>query len=256
VSSGHGPSEAPAEGVGRVGRDEVGTVSSGHGPPSTTSGTPGRRRVLLVAAAALAVVGVVLVAIAVGAQRSAPAAVDAGPLPAVATALPAPPASPVPAGSVRSDLPTSPPTRIVVPTIGVDSPVSSVGLNPDRTMEVPAKGPDYDLAAWYRYSVTPGQRGPSVIIGHIDSREEGPSVFFELGRVRPGQQVEVTRADGARLAFDVYAVRTVPKDAFPTDEVYGGTAGPELRLITCGGSFDAADRNYRDNVVVFARLRP
>lgn len=214
------------------------------------------------AAAALAVVGVVLVSIGVGAQRGAPAAVDAGPLPAVATALPAPAASPappaavpVPAGSARSGLPASPPTRLVVPTIGVDSPVSSVGLNPDRTMEVPAKGPAYDLAAWYRYSVTPGQQGPSVIIGHVDSREAGPSVFFDLGRVRPGQQVEVTRADGARLAFEVYAVRTVPKDAFPTDEVYGGTAGPELRLITCGGSFDAADRNYRDNVVVFARLR-
>ena len=128
----------------------------------------------------------------------------------------------------------------MIPKLGVDSRVASVGLNPDRTMEVPAKGPLYDLAAWYRYSVTPGQQGPSVIIGHIDSAENGPSVFYRLGELAPGDTVTVTREDGRTVPFTVYATRSFAKDAFPTGEVYAGTPGPELRLITCSGSFDAS----------------
>jgi sortase (surface protein transpeptidase) len=131
--------------------------------------------------------------------------------------------------------------------------VTSVGLNPDRTMEVPAKGPLYDVAAWYRYSVTPGQQGPSVIIGHIDSAENGPSVFFRLGALAPGDIVAVIRDDGRMVPFTVYATRSFAKDGFPSAEVYAGTPGPELRLITCSGSFDASTRNYQDNTVVFLR---
>ncbi|HEY2192353.1 MAG TPA: class F sortase [Actinomycetospora sp.] len=193
----------------------------------------------------LALAGVVAIVVALLGQQQAPDEHDAG-------ALPAPP--PV-ASSARPTTPPgpppSPPARIVIPKIGVDSRVGSVGLNPDRTMEVPAKGPLYDLAAWYRYSVTPGQQGPSVIIGHIDSVEHGPSVFFRLGALAPGDTVTVTRDDGRTLPFTVYATRSFSKDAFPTDEVYTGTAGPELRLITCSGSFDASARSYRDNTVVF-----
>ena len=127
----------------------------------------------------------------------------------------------------------------------MDSPVDQVGLNPDRTMEVPAEGtPGYDHAAWFRYSVTPGRQGPSVIIGHVDSAEAGPSVFFELGRLRPGERAEVVRADGVTVTFEVTEVAVYPKDAFPTDRVYGPTAGPELRLITCGGSFDSGAGSY------------
>ncbi|GLZ52578.1 hypothetical protein Acsp07_21950 [Actinomycetospora sp. NBRC 106378] len=203
--------------------------------------------VLLAVAALLAVVGIAAVVVGVALQQRAPVEQDAGALPVPPTtsaaATPTTPAGP----------PPSPPARIVVGKIGVDSPVASVGLNPDRTMEVPAKGPLYDLAAWYRYSVTPGQQGPSVIIGHIDSAENGPSVFFRLGALAPGDTVDVTRADGRVVTFAVYATRAVAKDAFPTADVYSGTAGPELRLITCSGSFDAAARSYRDNTVVFAR---
>ena len=149
---------------------------------------------------------------------------------------------------------SSPPATLRIPAIRVDSPVDQVGLNPDRTMEVPAEGtPGYDHAAWFRYSVTPGRQGPSVIIGHVDSAEAGPSVFFELGRLRPGERAEVVRADGVTVTFEVTEVAVYPKDAFPTDRVYGATAGPELRLITCGGSFDSGAGSYRDNTVVFAR---
>ena len=86
-------------------------------------------------------------------------------------------------------------------------------------MEVPAKGPLYDLAAWYRYSVTPGQQGPSVIIGHIDSAENGPSVFYRLGELAPGDAVTVTREDGRTVPFTVYATRSFAKDATSLDVV-------------------------------------
>ncbi|HEY2221324.1 class F sortase [Actinomycetospora sp.] len=181
-------------------------------------------------------------------QQSAPAEHDAGALPAPPPVTQTPPGPTTPVGP-----PPSPPARIVIGKIGVDSRVGSVGLNPDRTMEVPAKGPLYDSAAWYRYSVTPGRQGPSVIIGHIDSAENGPSVFFRLGALAPGDTVAVTREDGRTVPFTVYATRSFSKDTFPSGEVYSGTAGPELRLITCSGSFDAIVRSYRDNTVVFAR---
>jgi hypothetical protein len=204
--------------------------------------------VLLALAGVLALVGVGAIVAALLGQQYAPAEHDAGSLPAPppVTSVPARPAAPVAP-------PPSPPGRITIAKLGIDSRVASVGLNPDRTMEVPAKGPLYDLAAWYRYSVTPGQQGPSVIVGHIDSAENGPSVFYRLGELAPGDVVAVTREDGRTVPFTVYATRSFAKDAFPTGEVYAGTPGPELRLITCSGSFDASARSYRDNTVVFLR---
>lgn len=167
---------------------------------------------------------------------------------------PVPGAPPVAAVAAPAVLPPSVPGRLRIPAIGVDAAMGSVGLNPDRTMEVPAPGPGWDVPSWYRYSVTPGERGPSVIVGHVDSRVTGPSVFFDLARLRPGDVVEVARADRSVARFAVTRTERFPKDAFPTDAVYSGTAGPELRLITCGGSFDRAVHSYRDNTVVFARL--
>lgn len=214
----------------------------------TARSGPGRRRVLLLVAGLLALAAIGAITAGILLQRSAPTGNDAGVLP---VPPPSPAASPFP--TTPAGPPPSPPARIVISKIGVDSRVTSVGLNPDRTMEVPAKGPLFDFASWYRYSVTPGQQGPSVIIGHIDSVENGPSVFFRLGALAPGDTVAVTREDGRTVTFTVYATRSFAKDAFPSGEVYSGTAGPELRLITCSGSFDAGSRSYRDNTVVFAR---
>lgn len=146
------------------------------------------------------------------------------------------------------------PTTIAIPAIGVSSPVNNVGLNPDNTMEVPQPGPLYDQAAWYRHSPTPGELGPSVIIGHIDSVETGPSVFFALQELEPGQRIDVGRSDGTMAVFEVDSVERYPKDSFPHLTVYGNTDHAALRLITCGGVFDDATDNYRDNIVVFAHL--
>jgi sortase (surface protein transpeptidase) len=104
--------------------------------------------------------------------------------------------------------------------------------------------------------VAPGRQGPTVIIGHVDSAAAGPSVFYALGRLHPGDRADVVRADGVTVSYAVTAVAAYPKDAFPTEQVYGPTPGPELRLITCGGSFDRSAGSYRDNTVVFAREVP
>ncbi|MEJ2887820.1 class F sortase [Actinomycetospora aeridis] len=214
---------------------------------------PDRLRWAMVAGAVvLAVLGLGLVGWAFTHQSGPP------PAPALASETgPPPPASVVAGREVETAEPlgtSSPPATLRIPAIRVDSPVDQVGLNPDRTMEVPAEGtPGYDHAAWFRYSVTPGRQGPSVLIGHVDSATSGPSVFYELGRLRPGDRAAVTRADGATVTFEVTEVAVFPKDAFPSERVYGPTRGPELRLITCGGSFDRGAGSYRDNTVVFAR---
>lgn len=151
-------------------------------------------------------------------------------------------------------LPVARPTSISIPSIAVSSVVNEVGLNPDGTMQVPQPGPQYDDAAWYHPSPAPGELGPSVIIGHVDSVAGGPSVFFELAKLAAGQRIEVSRDDGSTAAFEVDSVASYSKDDFPAQTVYGDTDHAALRLITCGGSFDKARGSYRDNVVVFAQL--
>lgn len=151
-------------------------------------------------------------------------------------------------------LPASVPTSITIPAIGVSSTLIQVGLDANGDLEVPQPGPDYDKAAWYRGSPAPGQVGPATIEGHVDSAADGASVFFELGAIRPGDLISITRADGTTAEFRTDGVRRYPKDAFPTQLVYGNTPDPQLRLITCGGSFDQRSGHYTDNVVVFATL--
>ncbi|MDQ6658842.1 MAG: class F sortase [Actinomycetota bacterium] len=151
-------------------------------------------------------------------------------------------------------MPASRPARLRIPAIGVDSPVQALGLNADDTLQVPAPGPHYNEAAWYDGSPTPGQLGASVLEGHVDSAANGPSVFFKLGALKPGDPIYVTRRDGTTAVFTVNAVRRYPKNAFPTNTVYGAVDHAALRLITCGGTFDRNSGHYVDNIVVFAHL--
>jgi hypothetical protein len=150
-------------------------------------------------------------------------------------------------------LPRSKPSAIDIPVIGVHSSLQSLGVNSDGTVQVPS-GTSYNEAGWYRYSPTPGSIGPAVILGHVDSGAWGASVFFKLGDLRPGNKVMVTRRDGSVAVFEITGVRHYPKDNFPTQLVYGNTNNAELRLITCGGSFDSSTGHYVDNIVVFASL--
>lgn len=151
-------------------------------------------------------------------------------------------------------LPSSIPLTLAIPAIHVRSSLLKLGVTAKGTMQTPAPGPQYNKAGWYRYSPTPGSLGPAVIAGHVDSAREGPSVFFRLGSLRPGDTITVTRADGSVAFFAVDSVHRYAKDHFPSKLVYGDTNHAALRLITCGGQFDRGSGNYLDNIVVFASL--
>lgn len=209
------------------------------------------------ALAVLALIGAGMVGIALLDQP------DPSPLALAAAAGPPAP----PSARADAELPSPPPDRpavlhasapvlLSIPAIKVSSPVTQVGQAVDGTIAVPLPGPTYDQAAWYRYSPAPGSRGPAVIVGHVDSKAHGPSVFFQLDRLRAGNTIDVTRADGSIARFVVRDVQRYPKAEFPTAAVYGNTAGAELRLITCGGPFDRSAGHYEDNVVVTADLQP
>ena len=144
------------------------------------------------------------------------------------------------------------PTQLDIPAIGVHTRLLRLGLKPDRTVEVPPLDADAP-AGWYENSVTPGETGAAVLLGHVDTAREGPAVFYQLGALKIGDQITVRRADGSTVHFAVTRVARYPKSDFPTKQVYGPAAYPELRLLTCGGSFDRHRRSYLDNIVVFAR---
>lgn len=142
------------------------------------------------------------------------------------------------------------PVRLRIPALRVDSRLDRLGVRKDGTIEVPAR---FDVAGWYDGGPRPGQDGPAVILGHVDSKT-GPGVFVDLRHVRIGTPVWVDRADGTSIQFKITKLSRVPKVRFPTDLVYAPSLDPTLRLVTCGGSFDNARGSYRDNVIAFADL--
>lgn len=160
----------------------------------------------------------------------------------------------LPQASAHAPLRASKPTAIRIPAIDVSSPIQPLGLNPDGSVQVPQPGPHYDEAAWYKYSPTPGELGPSVVEGHIDSAASGPSVFFRLGDLRAGDKILVTRADHGVAVFAVNSIRMYPKDHFPTRAIFGHTDHAALRLVSCGGTFDDTTGHYESNIVVYAHL--
>jgi len=145
---------------------------------------------------------------------------------------------------------SSPPVSVRASVVGIHSQLVQVGLDRNQAIEVPAS---YSEAAWYRLGPTPGTLGAAVIIGHVDSFH-GPGVFFNLGDMRPGQIIDVARADKSVAHFRVDAINRYSKDLFPTEAVYGPINYAGLRLITCSGTFDETTRSYDSNTVVFASL--
>ncbi|MER5550536.1 class F sortase [Streptomyces sp. NPDC002793] len=145
----------------------------------------------------------------------------------------------------------APAARIQIPSIQVDAPVVDVNLDPAGWIEAPP-AQDANLAGWYQNGIAPGQRGTAVMVGHVDNLA-GPAVFYGLGSLSKGRQVEVSRYDGRVAVFEIYGVEVYSKYDFPGPRVYGDTGHAELRVITCGGAYSKAD-GYEANVVVFARL--
>ncbi|MBG0828149.1 class F sortase [Planomonospora sp. ID67723] len=147
----------------------------------------------------------------------------------------------------------SEPVRLDIPAIGVKgAPIDPVGLNADQTVEVPSLGRP-GLVGWYRHRPTPGEKGPAVLLGHVDAYGK-PAVFSRVHTLKRGDTIKVKREDGKVAVFTVDGLERVDKDEFPTAKVYGETGAPELRLVTCGGAFDRATGHYEDNVIVYAHL--
>jgi sortase (surface protein transpeptidase) len=144
----------------------------------------------------------------------------------------------------------SPPVRLRIPSIEVDSDLMALGLRVDGSLEVPPEG---FPAGWYTGAPTPGELGPAIIAGHVDWNGQ-PGVFYGLRDLKPGADVSVERADGSTAVFRVRSIQQFAKDAFPTEAVYADIDHPGLRLITCGGGFDKEAHSYRDNLVAFADL--
>ncbi len=165
-----------------------------------------------------------------------------------ATATPPPGPTPTATPSTAPPVVDARPLRVHVPSIGVDAEMIDLGTNADGTLEVPV---DFAQVGWYTGRAVPGEPGPAILAGHVDSFT-GPAVFFDLADLQQGAIVEVDRTDGLTASYRVVEVFEVDKDAFPTDLVYGPTEGPELRLVTCGGNFDSAVRSYESNVIVMA----
>jgi len=156
--------------------------------------------------------------------------------------------TPVPAASGGAG--AAPPAHLTVPRLGISSSLQRLHLLKNGQLQSPTA---WTEAGWYADGTRPGDVGPAVIAGHVDSTL-GPAVFYRLREARVDDKILVTEVGGKVLTFVVSEVRSYPKDKFPTDTVYGPAALPELRLVTCTGEFDYVHHNYLDNLVVFAVL--
>ena len=166
-----------------------------------------------------------------------------------------PPLAPVPAGQWAAVPPArvrsvARPVRLYIPAIGVRTRLIRLGLTASGALQVPGSTA---VAGWYTGSPRPGEPGGAVIAGHIDSIS-GPGVFYRLRQLHPGERVFVRQASGRLAVFRVSSVRSYLKTRFPTSAVYGPTPNAQLRLITCGGTFDAATGHYLSNTIVYATL--
>lgn len=208
----------------------------------------GRRALLLLALSLLAVLA--MVAFVLSGPRDTGQTAPSQP---VAAQSGEPSAEPeVEGGASVQGMGKADPVSIDVPKIGAKSSLIPLGLNADNTVEVPPITQPMQ-AGWYEHGPTPGEVGPSVILGHVDGNKQ-KGIFYRLKELAAGDKVSIARKDGTTAEFAVTKVERVAKDKFPTEAVYGDTSDPELRLITCGGVFDKASHNYLDNVIVFARL--
>jgi sortase (surface protein transpeptidase) len=148
-------------------------------------------------------------------------------------------------------MPKSQPVSLSIPAINLDTSLITTGQQSDGAIQMPER---YDVAAWYDKSPTPGEKGPSIIAGHVDNWR-GIGVFFRLKLLKYGDTFSVTRADGTTANFTVLDVKEYSKQAFPSNEVYGGINYAGIRLITCGGTFNHQTGAYDDNIVVFGKLQ-
>jgi sortase (surface protein transpeptidase) len=170
------------------------------------------------------------------------------PVAAGVAALPAP-TGPIVAPPQSAAAQVARPVSLTIPLIGVKTNLITLGLAAGGAMQVPPS--TSTVAGWFTGSPRPGAVGSSIIVGHVDSKH-GPGIFFRLPELQKGDDVFIKRSDGTTAEFRVTEVQEYPKDHFPTDTVYGPTPDAELRLITCGGTFDSVTGHYLSNIIVYA----
>ena len=215
---------------------------AGNGPAARWRSAAGRPAVLRTLLVVNVFVGLQ------GAAAAAYSAVDGDPVRVTRLSEPvlrAPVAARPPAG------PQPAPVGVDIPSIDVHTDLVTLDVDPTGMLEAPK---DFASAGWWAAGPAPGADGAAVLVGHLDSHR-GPAVFFRVPSLKPGDAVDVRRADGSTASFVVDAVRQYSKGSLPAREIYGPTSAPELRLITCGGPFDRRTKSYRDNIVVFAHQR-
>jgi hypothetical protein len=166
---------------------------------------------------------------------------------AAATAPPPQPSEPAVAAMQPST-----PKRLIIPRLGVNAPVESVGLDKSGAIQTPPIN-DSNLVGWYRGGPTAGEAGPAVMLGHKDTVSRA-AVFSRLHEIRNGDKIEVVRLDGTTAIFTVGGVEQANKQTFPTERVYGPRDDAELRLITCGGTYNQTTGHYLDNIIVYALM--
>ncbi|MFF7853468.1 class F sortase [Streptomyces sp. NPDC007904] len=157
-----------------------------------------------------------------------------------------------PAAPSAKHLPRSEPARLLIPAIGVDAPFTDLDIGKKGQLEAPPPH-NTNLVGWYAKGVSPGEAGTAIIAGHVDTATS-PAVFARLSELKEGDRFRVMRADGSKATFEVHETESFEKDDFPDERVYADTAGAEVRLITCAGSYDRAAKDYTENLVVFAHL--
>lgn len=136
-----------------------------------------------------------------------------------------------------------------IPALGIDTSLVPLSVGRDNVLQPPPFG----VAGWWQGGPEPGEPGPAVLAGHVDS-DSGPDTFYRLSAAQAGQEVVVDRADGSSVRFTITSVERVPRDGFPTERVYGPTPQPTIRLITCGGPYDRVAGAYEDNVIAFGTV--
>ncbi|MFI6506519.1 class F sortase [Streptosporangium sp. NPDC050855] len=144
------------------------------------------------------------------------------------------------------------PRRLAIPRIGVMAPLMALGVDSKREIQTPPLSRP-NQAGWYKHGPIPGQQGPSVVLGHVNNKR-GAAVFSRLKEVKRGDKIKVSRTDGTVAEFTVDGVEQVSKKAFPSKRVYGNTGEATLRLVTCGGVYNARTGHYTDNIIVYATL--
>ncbi len=227
------------------------------GPPAE-GGSDGRRRAMFAVSAVLAVSGATAMAVGLGLGNDSPpappalsaaeaGAVETAALTAQSTLARDPDLASMPGEALGRSLPT----HLTISRVGIDTDLMELGLAPDGSLQVPPDDRDAP-AGWYGGLASPGEIGPAVIVGHLDA-PDSPAVFYNLGALRTGDRIGVTRADGAVASFRVREVGTYPREYFPTAAVYGPSPTAVLRLVTCGGAYSRGT-GYTHNIVVFADL--